>query len=90
MAPTKDELDRAHSIIEEIVDTDSLLYSELEIESVCGWRSHDDAPTKCGKPVRKACILFSDEEYGRVNVVAYCDHHAACMTEACSSRRRKN
>jgi hypothetical protein len=90
MTATKDEIDRAYAIIEEVMgDPEHLLYTALDIESVCGWRIHDDAP-KCGAAVRKACFLFATDEHGQVHAVTYCDHHADCMTEAAASRRRKN
>lgn len=86
---TKVELAHAHSVIDEIMgDPDDLLYAAIEIDETCGWCVPGEE--RCGAPVQKACVLFAPEQKGQVEVVAYCDHHAACMTEAARSRRQKN
>lgn len=84
--PTKEELVWAHSVIEEIMGKpDELLYTAVDIDSYCGWQP-DDAEPSCGEPITKACVLFDEE---MAHVVAYCDHHAACMTEAARARRKE-
>lgn len=78
-----DELEHALSLLREIEDVSFARYTSVMIDHHCGWPVAIAAggmkPGKCGRRIDRVTFLRTN---ARVNVAAYCDHHADCMDAA--------
>lgn len=77
-----DELAHGLSLLRDVTSVWLARYASVPIDHVCSWpvlRAGSDRPVKCSDRIDRVTFLRTND---RIDVAAYCDHHADCMDAA--------